>query len=901
MERNRPRSRERFTSEESKGVNRKSEGRGTGKRGADTGALGQILGGAMESLSEKLSESADAKDDDLDPSKLTRSAAPGISSGRDTGRQGVSGIPGGMNFSAGQGGGSFGQQGGGFGQQSAYPQQNRSRNKGCRMIVILAVIIAAILLLLILGGVIRSGMGGGTTPGGSSGTDSSQGTVTPSNGFVDGWQTASNVGVLNTEVDPAARPKFTQLKGNGQDTVSIFVYMCGTDLESGAAMASRDLQEMLNANLSDKVNIIIYTGGCNKWQNNVMANGVNQIYQISSTGLARLSDNAGKYSMTDYSTLASFLKWGVQNYPADRKILIFWDHGGGSVSGYGYDERYPRGGSMTLDGIAQAVKASGTTFDIVGFDACLMATAETALMLDDYADYLLASEEVEPGIGWYYTDWLTQLSANTSISSLELGKKIADDFTAACQQYTQGQSTTLSLVDLAEFSATFPEAFRAFSEDANTMIMNGDYRTVANARAGSREFSVSTKIDQIDLVHFASLMNVEGSDPLISAVRSAVKYNRASRDMTNSFGLSVFFPYRRLSFVDPMSRIYDTIGIDSSYSSAIKHFAQMQTSGQTVGSGSVSPYGSLFGADYSTSGSSDAWPGWYDSSSFGGSLSEEAMLSLLEQLLGGGFRDFGSVGFTDLDRSNTEFLTSDPIDPSVAVSYIRKNMLDSEDLVWQKNGEGDNAIILTEDQWDLVESVDMAMYYDDGEGYVELGLDNSFDFDADGNLLPITDKTWLAIDGQIVAYYHDDTYENGDQYRISGTVPIEIDGVPADLILVFDNDHPQGYAAGIRFSYKDGETETGAKVIESLEIPGGDVNGLAISDLSGDSEITFICDYYSYNGTYRDSYPLGDPIKVSDLGALEITNAPVGDDPVKVIYRFTDIYGQTLWTEAIDL
>ena len=876
MERNRPRSRERFTSEESKGVNRRTEGRGTGRRGANTGALGQILNGAVEGLTEKISENAEAKDDDQDPSKFTRSAAPG-----------------GMNFSAGQGG--FGQQ------YSHQAQQSRSRNKGCRMIVILAVIIAAILLLLILGGVIRSGMGGGTAPGGSTDSSSGQSPVTPSNGFVDGWQTASNIGVLNTEVDPAARPKFTQLKGGGQDTVSIFVYMCGTDLESGAAMASRDLQEMLNANLSDKVNIIVYTGGCNKWQNNVMANGVNQIYQISSTGLSRLSDNAGKYSMTDYSTLASFLKWGVQNYPANRSILILWDHGGGSVSGYGYDERYPRGGSMTLDGIAQAIKASGTTFDIVGFDACLMATAETALMLGDYADYLLASEEVEPGIGWYYTDWLSMLSSDTSVSSLELGKRIADDFTSACQQYTQGQSTTLSLVDLAEFSVTFPEVFKNFSEDTNELITGGDYRTVANARAGSREFSTSTKIDQIDLVHFASLLNVEGSDPLISAVRSAVKYNRASRDMTNSFGLSVFFPYRRLNYVDVMSKVYANIGLDSSYSAAIKHFAQMQASGQTVGSGSVTPYSSLFGSDYSTSGSSDAWPGWYDNSSFGGSLSEEAMLSLLEQLLGGGFRDFSSVGFTGLDRSNTEFLTSDPIDPSVAVSYIRKNMLDSEDLVWQKNGSGDNAIILTEDQWDLVESVDMAMYYDDGEGYVELGLDNSFDFDADGNLLPMTDKTWLAINGQIVAYYHADTYENGDQYRISGTVPIEIDGVPADLVLVFDNDHPQGYAAGIKFSYKDGETETGAKIIESLDIPGGDVNGLAISDLSGESDITFICDYYSYNGTYQDSYPLGDPIKVADLSSLSITNAPVGDDPVKVIYRFTDIYGQTLWTESIDL
>ncbi|MCR5235609.1 MAG: hypothetical protein K6E34_00220 [Lachnospiraceae bacterium] len=36
-------------------------------------------------------------------------------------------------------------------------------------------------------------------------------------------------------------------------------------------------------------------------------------------------------------------------------------------------------------------------FDFIGFDACLMATVETAYMLSPYADYMIASEEFEPG------------------------------------------------------------------------------------------------------------------------------------------------------------------------------------------------------------------------------------------------------------------------------------------------------------------------------------------------------------------------------------------------------------------------------------------------------------------------------------------------------------------------
>ena len=67
------------------------------------------------------------------------------------------------------------------------------------------------------------------------------------------------------------------------------------------------------------------------------------------------------------------------------------------MSGYGYDEKYSRSGSMNLAEIDKALKDGGVTFDFVGFDACLMATAETALMVGDYADYMIASEEGRAG------------------------------------------------------------------------------------------------------------------------------------------------------------------------------------------------------------------------------------------------------------------------------------------------------------------------------------------------------------------------------------------------------------------------------------------------------------------------------------------------------------------------
>ena len=90
---------------------------------------------------------------------------------------------------------------------------------------------------------------------------------------------------------------------------------------------------------------------------------------------------------------------------------------------------------MTLDEINTALKDAGTKFDFVGFDACLMATYETAIMLNNHADYLIASEETEPGIGWYYTNWLTNLSENTSMPTIEIGQNIIDDFVTKCYSY----------------------------------------------------------------------------------------------------------------------------------------------------------------------------------------------------------------------------------------------------------------------------------------------------------------------------------------------------------------------------------------------------------------------------------------------------------------------------------
>ena len=680
----------------------------------------------------------------------------------------------------------------------------------------------------------------------------------------------SNTGTPDTTVASGARSKFTTILGGQKDTVTLMVYMCGTDLESQNGMGTADIKEMLNADLGDRINLLIYTGGCSRWRNNVVSNQYNQIYLVSGGQLTRLENNMGTASMTSPDTLTKFIQYGAKNYPANRMMLILWDHGGGSVSGYGYDEKYGRNQSMSLAGLNTALKNGGVKFDFIGFDACLMGTVENGIMLSQYADYMIGSEETEPGVGWYYTNWLNKLGKNPGMSTIEIGKTIADDFVEVCAKQCRGQATTLSVVDLAELEATVPAELKSFSIDTNEMIQNKEYKAVSTARINTREFAQSSRIDQIDLVHFAKNIGSEEGKKLAEALQGAVKYNRTGGGITNAYGLSIYFPYKRSGDVSKAVSTYAAIGMDEEYSRCIQEFASLEISGQVAGGTSISSYSSgsqtvaLPGLLESLMGSGNS----YSSSSY---ESSSGLTDLLGGLFSGGDSSSGSTGSL-FDLFSGRSLTAES-----AAEYIIDNHFDATQLVWKNNG-----IELPQSQWELVASLTKNVFFDNGTGFIDLGTDN--DFTISGNtLMGEFDGTWLSIDRQPVAYYYLDTIEEGDNYLISGYVPALLNGTRVNLLLYFDSENPDGYIAGAQIVYPDSEPGVEAKNL--IRIGKGD-------------KVQFVCDFYDYNGNYRDSYKLGDPLILGD--EVEIANTPVGTlENCRVTFCFTDLYQNRYWTPAL--
>ena len=741
--------------------------------------------------------------------------------------------------------GGLGSLFGGGGTQSGAGTQSVGGKKS-----LLPTIIMIVVIVLVAWFVLPKLLGGN----GGNAVSSLLGNFLGNSSYSDGtWTGKDNTGKLNSTSSQAT--KRTVLRGDGSDKVTVMVYMCGTDLESKSGMASADLAEMAASDLGKNVNLLVYTGGCRQWKTKGISNSVHQIYALENKGLRLLKDDAGgKKAMTDPAALSGFIRWCKDNYPANRNILIMWDHGSGSVAGFGYDETR-KTGSMTLSSIAKALKDGGVTFDFIGFDACLMASVETALTLAPYSDYLIASEETEPGIGWDHTRWLTELGKDPAIDTPSLGKIIADDFVATCAQKCRGQKTTLSVTDLGELSANVPDELKSFAKSTADAINGKGYAEVSKARGDTREFGAECKLDQLDLVHLSLLLDTKESRALADAILGAVKYNKVGGGVTDAYGLSAYFPYRSANKVNTAVNELDAMGFDDDYTACVKKFASLEVTGQAAGGGSASPFGSLFGGS--------------------GSAPSVNVSDLIGSFLGGSSDSLLSSLIGDASAFDSSIPASSLLD-AVTGSKLKEN------LAWEKK-DGQYVLAISEAEWKKVADLQLNVFLDDGKGYIDLGLDSIFNFTDDGDLIGEYDNMWVAINKQPVAYYFIESTVEDDVTVIRGRVPVLLNGDRAELLITFRDDDPE--ISGVRYVYKDGETDTIAKAAELAE---------------GD-EIQPICDRYSYDGEYEDTYKLGDSFVYSGEGSLKVSDVtlnPADGTPVAA-YMFTDRFAYEHWTEKI--
>jgi len=324
----------------------------------------------------------------------------------------------------------------------------------------------------------------------------------------------------------------------------------------------KDMNEMEKIGSTDKVNIVVEAGRIDGYDDTDGDwKGVRRYRMLKDADTTKVSSpmlaDLGQVDMGDYKSVVDFAKWAKQAYPAKKYMLIFWNHGAGWTKsgarpitrGISYDEE--SGNHINTPQMGLIMKALGKT-DVIGTDACLMQMAEVDYEVKDSVDYIVASEETEPGDGYTYDLFLGPVVAKPTMSAMEVGKAAVNGYGDHYDSIDQGY--TQSLVRASAVTALLPltDAFGA-------AVMAAGEKTLAKA---SRDAAINYAMDENrDLYDFTRLV-VAGSknvdvkakgQALMSYITGTLVLQNRARDAKASYwspakpytlsrGIAAYFP-----------------------------------------------------------------------------------------------------------------------------------------------------------------------------------------------------------------------------------------------------------------------------------------------------------------------------------------------------------------------
>lgn len=223
-------------------------------------------------------------------------------------------------------------------------------------------------------------------------------------------------------------------------------------------------------------------------------------------------EDLGEVDMTDPKVMSDFVIWGVKNYPADRYFLVLADHGCGS-KGFCQDytnksKKYHMPLGDLFAALTRASKETGIgKFNLIGFDACVMAVLEVDFILQDFACYRVASEDAGPIVTWPYDRILNALTRRPDMSARELGRNVCEAYLEQLGGEEVPENLTLSLVDMSKLGHVVDSANKyALSVvnaiDSQKALAQGFVQSLRNLRKFARE---GDHYSSVDLKHVTSV------------------------------------------------------------------------------------------------------------------------------------------------------------------------------------------------------------------------------------------------------------------------------------------------------------------------------------------------------------------------------------------------------------
>ncbi len=343
------------------------------------------------------------------------------------------------------------------------------------------------------------------------------------------------------------------------------IYMVGSDLESGGGAGTTDFQELitglrtLSAEQDESLDILIAFGGANKdgWRGmkwmtkaQLLADSADGIYGNATQANSYLYRADGA-NMGHPSSLTQYLTFLNQHFPnKDRRFVVMWDHGG-SYNGFGNDENFNNRG-LTLPEIDQSFGASGLPrLDLLGFDACLMASMETVRYTREHSALLVASEELEPGHGWDYR-YVAPAMAN-AVDMESFGRGLIDNFVVSANHPYEDTGKTLSLLNLDQAGPAL-DALQSYAVNyASYLADKSRLRVLSQSLGRSERYGQDGRsYTSVDLVGFitqsASLSgNALAAQELQAGLESLIVYSREDGSRPGSNGVSIAPPDKNAS------------------------------------------------------------------------------------------------------------------------------------------------------------------------------------------------------------------------------------------------------------------------------------------------------------------------------------------------------------------
>lgn len=319
-----------------------------------------------------------------------------------------------------------------------------------------------------------------------------------------------------------------------------------------SSFADMNIRDMEKTGSSDKVNLVVEWGSqSSKMTKRLLVKKSTNPSKVTSPSVMEMPN----HDMGDYKNLVDFVAWGVKNYPAKHYFVAVWNHGSGwhrtgkvSARDISFDDN--TGNVITTEQLGLAMQESakiiGHNVDIYGSDACLMQMIEVGAEFTGSVDYMVGSQELEPGEGWPYAPFVKQWIANPTMTPAEVSVLLSKEYQKSYDGGVYGNKpdTTFSAVNLQKLPALY--ASLTTLQQSLRGLGSSQFAEVKKAINNSMNFYYSDYVDLGDFLNRTQTLGFSRAIEGLSSSQTALKEVVLTADNGDSFlkasGLSIWLP-----------------------------------------------------------------------------------------------------------------------------------------------------------------------------------------------------------------------------------------------------------------------------------------------------------------------------------------------------------------------